>query len=111
MFVGATLFAVAGVMAAVTASMSAHPREPPGPVSVVEPVRAPPPGRSRPVAAPAESNTLVDIARIPGMTDVLLGGDVARATGPGKTPDEPDWGNPYDVMLHGRSPGPTRDMR
>jgi hypothetical protein len=26
-------------------------------------------------------------------------------------PDEPDWGNPYDLLLHGIPVGPTRDMR
>jgi hypothetical protein len=26
-------------------------------------------------------------------------------------PDEPDWGNPYDLLLHGIPLGPTHDMR
>jgi hypothetical protein len=26
-------------------------------------------------------------------------------------PESIDWGNPYDLMLHGISPGKTRDMR
>ena len=27
------------------------------------------------------------------------------------TPEAIDWGNPYDLMLHGIKPGRTRDMR
>jgi hypothetical protein len=32
---------------------------------------------------------------------------------PGTTaaPDEPDWGNPYDLLIRGIAWGPTRDMR
>jgi hypothetical protein len=30
---------------------------------------------------------------------------------PQHDPDMIDWGNPYDVMLHGIRPGRTRDMR
>jgi len=26
-------------------------------------------------------------------------------------PEGIDWGNPYDLMLHGIKPGKTRDMR
>jgi hypothetical protein len=26
-------------------------------------------------------------------------------------PEDIDWGNPYDLMLHGIKPGKTRDMR
>lgn len=50
-----------------------------------------------------------------------VGGSTGEAVGPtsaftvarpkGARPDEPDWGNPYDVLLHGRRLGPTRDMR
>jgi hypothetical protein len=48
-------------------------------------------------------------------------GDTGERTGPTSSftvvrarpsrPDDPDWGNPYDVLLHGHRLGPTRDMR
>jgi hypothetical protein len=30
---------------------------------------------------------------------------------PPRSPDEPDWSNPYDLLLRGISPGPWSDMR
>jgi hypothetical protein len=49
------------------------------------------------------------------------GGNTGEAVGPtsaftvrgraAERPEDPDWGNPYDVLLHGLQLGPTRDMR
>ena len=36
---------------------------------------------------------------------------VGRRPSRSKAPDEPDWGNPYDLLLRGISSGPWSDMR
>jgi len=42
----------------------------------------------------------------------LLSVEVNESLAPRAAPPESiDWGNPYDVMLHGIKPGRTRDMR
>ena len=37
--------------------------------------------------------------------------EVNESLSPRAPPESIDWGNPYDLMLHGIKPGRTRDMR
>jgi hypothetical protein len=54
-------------------------------------------------------------ARSPGESHVApppLSVEVNESLSPRAAPLEGiDWGNPYDLMLHGINPGKTRDMR
>jgi hypothetical protein len=51
-------------------------------------------------------------APAPGMEQPHDAPPFAHSRGVDERPvDEPDWSNPYDLMLRGIPPGPTRDMR
>ncbi|HEX8796631.1 MAG TPA: hypothetical protein VF765_37025 [Polyangiaceae bacterium] len=52
--------------------------------------------------APGESHA------VPSMLSVEVNESLAP---PVTQPEGIDWGNPYDLMLHGVKPGRTRDMR
>lgn len=43
----------------------------------------------------------------PPLLSIEVDGSAVRAA----PPEEIDWGNPYDLMLHGIKPGKTRNMR
>ena len=50
-----------------------------------------------------------DVIADPGVGPPIVASPNPAAARP--DPEEPDWGNPYDLLLHGIPVGPTHDMR